>query len=483
MGLLTKYIEISVTPNIIKKYEKLGYIIPKYKNEKGELKYKLGETIYINVNDLSKNSNKKVKVKCDICGKEQIITYTSYNDTITNNNGIYYCKKCKYEEIKSIQIEHMKKTYKNKQYKSKNKFELSNDKTYWIGYTQKEEKFYFNGDDDVIKYIKQFTWRINSNGYLQNRLGEKLHRVVMKITDPNIFVNHVGGNKYDCRKEKLSISDCKDNSKEKKINNRNTSGITGLSKRRSKWCGFLRINGININTKYKEKYEATIDLLIAQRHYGFRHNENKYYLLEDISEERIQEVIDNCERQLNKKINHKICSKNKFELSKDGTYYNVYDKNNKSFKIDIKDKDLVENGIWYVAEDINHNKKYVHGNIIQNGVRKTVKLHRYLFNLLDLKYKLWFIDHLNGDGLDNRRNNMIITDAQGNRINKPIKGYSKRYNKFRIHIQIFGNSIRKTVNTEEEAIDLVNNIRKEAMKNRIQFKTKEELDEYLNNGE
>ena len=78
---------------------------------------------------------------------------------------------------------------------------------------------------------------------------------------------------------------------------------------------------------------------------------------------------------------------------------------------------------------------------------------------------------------------MIITDAQGNGINKPIKGYSKRYNKFRICIQIFGNSIRKTVNTEEEAIDLVNNIRKEAMENRIQFKTKEELDEYLNKGD
>lgn len=375
---------------------------------------------------------------------------------------------------------------KSSDIQSLNTFILSDDSTYYTGYTQKNEIFIFD-NDEKYEYIKSFTWRITNQGYVQNNKGEKLHRVVMGVKDREVFVNHIGGNKYDCRKSMLSISDSLDNSKEKKISSRNNSGIVGLMKRgkNNKWVGNIKINDLSIYSKYKTKDEALLDLLIMQKHYGFRHNENLFSLIDDVSTERYNEVIDNCERQLHKNVKHTIKTSNQFELSKDKSFYWVYDDNDDKdackFKVSISDIDKIIQGKWHIAYDkSNAIKTYIHGSIIINNKRKTVKLHRYLFNLLDDKYKLWFIDHVNGDELDNRRENLIITDALGNGVNKKAKGYYKRNGKFRINLTLLGVRYNKTVDTEIEAIELVKKYKCDAMENRIQFNSKEELDEYIN---
>jgi hypothetical protein len=471
MGLITKIAKVKWNTRTKTYYETKGYIYTK-----------LGDEFDVKVEDLTEGSMSKVTIECDDCGKQIIKTYCEYNRYVHKDNKCY-CQKCGFKYNKDERFKNMKETYKNKIYESKNEFKISDSGTYWIGTTQKGEEFWFDGNKELVEYIKSYTWRKTTYGYFQNRKGDKLHRVIMGVTDPNIFVNHLGGRRWDNRKEKLSISDDIDNSKEKKVSNRNSSGITGLIKRGrlDKWIGTMLINDINVSTQYKIKDEALIDLLIVQKHYGFRHNENLYYMLDDVSELRVKEVIKNIERQLNKPRIHKICSTNRFELSEDGTYYNVYDVNNKSFKISLESKELVERGIWYIADDINHDKLYVHGNILINNHRKTVKLHRYLFDLLDKKYKSWFIDHLGGDGLDNRLNNLVITDAQGNGINKPVKGYAERYGRWRVKLTIFGESFSETVDTEQEAIELVKQKREEAMKQRIEFHSRDELDTYLEN--
>ena len=372
--------------------------------------------------------------------------------------------------------------YKLKNENIKTTFKLSKDGNYWIGHTWEYDEFWFDGDEETINYIKNHTWRKISDGYFQNEKEEKLHRIVMGIKDTNIFINHLGGNKWDNRKHMLSISDSYDNSKEKIRSSRNKSGITGLLKRRNKWVGSIKINDLSIYSKYKSKEEALIDLLIMQKHYGFRHNENLYYLIENISNERIKEVIDNCERQLNKKANHSIKSTNKYELSKDKTYYNVYDEKGQVFKISLESIDKVKQGIWHVAHDISNNSISVHGTIINDkGKRITVKLHRFLFDLIDNKYKNWFVVKNNNDELDNRMENMVITDKVGNGLSKKQKGYTKRLDKYRLQITILGIHHCETVDTEEEAIELIHKLREEGLKNRLQFNSKEELDEYLNN--
>lgn len=370
---------------------------------------------------------------------------------------------------------------KDKKYKSKNTFRLSDDGTYWIGKTSRGNEFWFDGDKETIDYIKTYTWRKVAYGYIQNKKGDKLHRVVMDITDKNIFVNHLGGNRWDNRKEKLTISDDIDNSKEKKVGNGNkNSGIVGLLKRGKSWVGNIKISDVSVYTKYKTKDEALIDLLIIQKHYGFRHNENLYYMLDNISELRIKEVINNIERQLSKKRDDKICSTNRFELSEDGTYYNVYDLKNKSFKISLESKELVEQGIWHVAEDISNKTISIHGFIIVNGTRTTVKLHRYLFGLLDKKYKHWFVVRLNHDELDDRLENLLITDSVGNGLTKKLeKGYQYRFGSYRVSLMLLGKRFNQTVDTEQEAIALVKEKREEAMKQRLQFHSKAELDTYL----
>lgn len=366
---------------------------------------------------------------------------------------------------------------------SRTKFKLSKDGLYYIGTTQKDDEFWFDGDEDVIEYIKTFTWRKTTYGYFQNSKGEKLHRIVMRVADRNIYVNHLGGDRWDNRKEKLSVSDYKDNCKEKKTNGK--SGIVGLLKRgkQNKWVGNIKIKDVSVYSKYKEKDEALIDLLIMQRHYGFRHNENLYHILNGISKKRTEEVIENIELQLNKKRNDKIVSTNDIVLSEDKSFYWVYDKDRSKkinkFKISLENKESVEKGIWHVAKDKSHTNLYIHGSIVVDGTRKTVKLHRYLMGMLDIKYKNWFIDHLDGDGTNNALENLIITDAQGNGINKPLKGYAMRFGKWRTGITTFGKSHSATVDTEEEAIEWIRVKKEQAMKDRIQFKNREELDTYL----
>lgn len=431
----------------------IGDII-EYEDERFEVidikKYESGRTNYI--------------LKCLKCGN---IRSTDEKSIIS---GIKYktrCKKC-----------------------SKNKFELSEDGTYWIGYTQNGDVFYFNGDSDTVNYIKSNTWRKLPQGYFQNNKGEKLHRVVLGITDKNIFVNHIGGNKYDNRKEKLSLSNCLDNSKEKKISSRNQTGIIGLMKRRDKYVGNIKINDISLYSKYKEKDEALIDLLIMQKHYGFRHNENLYYMIDNIDKKRIKEVIDNCERQLNKKRNDEIISKNKYELSEDGNYYWIYDddlnKEINRFKISKEDLDKVLLGKWHIAYDkSNDSKLYVHGSIIVDGKRKTVKLHRYLMDLLDVKYKNYFIDHKNGDGLDNRKENLCITTPLGNGHKKNHKGYKIRNNinekTYRVVRKIYGVKYDKTFKTIEEAEEYIKYLDNLIKENKPLWENKKELDEYLKN--
>jgi hypothetical protein len=47
----------------------------------------------ISIDELALNSHKKVKVKCDNCGKEKTIKYQLYNRSTNNGTSEYYCNK------------------------------------------------------------------------------------------------------------------------------------------------------------------------------------------------------------------------------------------------------------------------------------------------------------------------------------------------------------------------------------------------------
>jgi transcription elongation factor Elf1 len=80
--LITKKVEITINNRHVKYYRNKGYDI------------KGGDTILVNITDLSKQSHVKVLVQCDICGQQKEIKYYNYTENIERNNK-YICNNCK----------------------------------------------------------------------------------------------------------------------------------------------------------------------------------------------------------------------------------------------------------------------------------------------------------------------------------------------------------------------------------------------------
>ena len=62
----------------------------KYLTEKGYVYTGIGTFILIKVSDLKPNSHIKLRVKCDVCGNEKLISYKQYNKNI-KSGGYYGC--------------------------------------------------------------------------------------------------------------------------------------------------------------------------------------------------------------------------------------------------------------------------------------------------------------------------------------------------------------------------------------------------------
>lgn len=293
-----------------------------------QLRHISGDKLDNRIENLLLPTHKIEMKKCSKCGKDCELVRRSYKDNLERNKGEYICQSC------SLRKE--------------NYFTPSNDGTYWIGITNKREEFLFNGDDETIEYIKSCTWHVGNDGYIMNSNNERLHKLVMKVDKgTNVVVNHIGGNTFDNRIENLSLSTHKDNAKERKVSKKSQTEIVGLAKSGNKYYGRVTISDIGkqIITQLKDRDNALIDLLIVQEEYGYKHNQNLYYLLEGICDERKQKVLD----YVNDKIRNtsvKVKKTNEFKLSQDKAYYEVYDTKGRMFKISKEDKGKIENGSW-----------------------------------------------------------------------------------------------------------------------------------------
>jgi len=363
-----------------------------------------------------------------------------------------------------------------------NKYKLSDDGTYWIGTTNKNDEFWFDGEEDTVFYIKSCNWRKRTDGYFQNYEGKRLHRVVMKENNSNIMIDHITNNKFDNRVCSLRRVSWKENNKNKKSIGK--TGITGLCERNDRYFGCITIDGIPYRTKTKEKKEAYIDLLIVQREYGYLHNEKDFFMLDSISQNRIDEIINLINKKIQTYVKKFIESKNKnrYELSEDKMYYicftnNVDDKN--SFKISLESKCKIEMWNWNIYKSSKGNKYYIHGRV----GNKTYLLHRYLLDLEAQEYSAYFIDHINGDGLDNKLDNLIITDIKGNNSNIKGKGFHMtKYNKYRVLISCgeYNKRLSKTFDNEIDAVNWYAEQKKIQLSLRKTWKNKECLITYLN---
>lgn len=138
--------------------------------------------------------------------------------------------------------------------------------------------------------------------------------------------------------------------------------------------------------------------------------------------------------------------------------------------IDNEDWNLVRNYKWYALQDLCGKYYAVAWIKTVNGSRSLIRMHR----LLLAAKKGQQVDHINGDSLDNRRENLRFCDCSQNQQNRKItsgasslKGVSrcKTTNRWRADIRFKGKqTFLGRFNTEIEAARAYDSKAKELFK-------------------
>jgi hypothetical protein len=80
--------------------------------------------------------------------------------------------------------------------------------------------------------------------------------------------------------------------------------------------------------------------------------------------------------------------------------------------VDVEDIDSLKKHRWY-CDSCNRGKKYAARQIMNRGKRTTIRMHEFLMG----KKSGYEIDHINGNGLDNRRSNLRFVSHSTNCLN------------------------------------------------------------------
>lgn len=147
----------------------------------------------------------------DVSPCEKYVRYNNLRSGATNGCGREYAS-----EIFSTN---------NPSYKKYNEYDLSGD--FGIGHIKTKGKivdFYFDIEDYDL--IKDYTWFISSNGYVYTSLKQNgkvksflMHRLIMKVDDCNIQIDHINHIKSDNRKSNLRTCTSFENALNKSISN------------------------------------------------------------------------------------------------------------------------------------------------------------------------------------------------------------------------------------------------------------------------
>lgn len=226
--------------------------------------------------------------KCD-CGN--IISAGSRELRFKNTHS------CGCNKIDRI-IEYNKET--KKRY---NTYDLAGE--YGIGYTSKDEEFYFDLED--YDKIKNYCWRVETNGYVstgnnKSKKKEYQHHIVLDFQNSfakGIVIDHKNNNTCDNRKINLRVCSKHNNSKNKKIAKNNTSGVSGVYHKSNKWTSYININKkctvIGIYNTFDEAVKSRLEA--EKRYYGEFSPQKRLWKQYGITDDLLNEkmvVKDDC---------------------------------------------------------------------------------------------------------------------------------------------------------------------------------------------
>lgn len=214
-------------------------------------------------------------MKCSQCGKE--IPKTNSHSILYNGTNMVLCGKHYSQFVKYGKFldNDQKSTHDS------NEYEITTEGV-WI-YTFNKQgnpsgKFIIDFDD--LERVLSHKWRFwKGNFFTGNMNPLAINRFIMKVTDPNIVVDHKNGDRSDNRKKNLRITTQQNNLLNKAILANNSSEIAGVwwDKDRNKWVAEIRINNIKCQLgRYDLKEDAVFVRYFAETQLfkEFRSNRN-----------------------------------------------------------------------------------------------------------------------------------------------------------------------------------------------------------------
>ena len=368
--------------------------------------------------------------------------------------------------------------------KSKNKW-IKKDR-YWIGIDCNGREFKFScNNKETEKEILESTWRVNYEGYVKCSSLDVLMHTFIKKTPKGLVVDHINNDGTDNREENLRVVTVSENNRNKKTTRNNGAKYVGMAYSSSnKFYSQFTINGHQISTKSKVEEEAELDNLIIQEYYNIKHNEEDFYRLENVSNERKLEVINLVEKKLEKKEKEpKRTSINDYTYEDLGESIKVYFCKGKHYF--LMDKD----GMDRLNGHLEGGKFFVHGYFSKSygyvSYRKKGEaywVHRYILNLKDDDF---VVDHKNHNRVDNRKCNLEIVTRFSNNQNKESKGYRFLEDKGKFIVEVgrkykylnfIGGKVAPSFSTEEEAIREVARRKEIIDATRVRLNSLEELE-------
>jgi hypothetical protein len=198
-----------------------------------------------------------MELKCEICGDTNLKTKTK-----NNMFKMILCKR-HYTQIRRHGKPLEKTIY------DKNDFEIKEGYVAIFSHNKNGERLerFAKIDLEDLDKVQEYKWTDMGHYFKSQELNQYLHRFIIDYIGTE-DIDHINGDKLDCRKSNLRIISHSLNGSNQKLSSKNTSGVTGVSydSSRDKWKAEIKVNKERFNLgRFGTKDEAIIARLKAEK--------------------------------------------------------------------------------------------------------------------------------------------------------------------------------------------------------------------------